>query len=973
MAMIPYLPLEKAAELKTHVQGWKNERPGNLEFNWILSCETIKQEFQISLEVTHAIEFADRARDSEEADIEDLASYIEALKIDDDKRSDKIVKRIAKYNEGAKRSPYIAALENERAQEKVVIQDSLLEIISLDPIKVSTETQRAATMCLFNLFEDCTLLLAAHNGIDGAITRLQEDWREFPRLVILENAIRENVAMDVPGFYRFSDIWEKMVRHTINDEELCGKFDSEISCISLENIYANWASRKVAEYEVNYFHESRLIFINQVIHSYYALLAESKSDIGSVLLFSSPPFVLTEVRTFRHQHLGKLYFFKQFEAVTMCSQLRSGRMKDLILDESASGVRVRIVKFIKKESFEWVVRLEILDGDNESNLSLSKSLKEYILVDDNREASGVLEAIRFPDMKYRKEFFKYPLTVLCVQEFVDDNSCRRFVDVKGKFMKKVNADGKSTYRLYKRYVDFNLDKVLETLVEIDDREDGRSVFLDVLRDPNAWGSTLPSKMLSTKEIKKMTMALRDSFGMSIPQQNISTNLLNRRLQIVWGPPGSGKTQFLSLFLTWYLTSMRPKPTGNNKNFIVGITAFTRAAIDNLLERIAKVQKEKYKTSEFTLVRLVKNHNKNIMNNIDECRAESLPKKMLDSKIGIPGKPIVVGGTVWDWSKVRKEWKKNSTWSDILIIDEGSQLLVSDACIALESLNPISGRLIVAGDHMQLGPIIQNSYPVFPDDHPLIFGSIQQCLMRKEDGKVFREEDFFLRIGKKHDFGPSTIQLPDNWRMNKELTEFFQKIYGDDYRSRIPHLKLNFDDPKLMHINNLHIRRALNPNNAISMIKISLVGYELPADTWFPVSGMSSDKFLQTEADIVAQIVMEYFDSRRPPSEEEPSLFVVTPHHRQRHAIQSRLSEYISNPKFNLQINTVEKMQGQEADLVIACFGFIDPNEIARESGFLFDRSRWNVAVSRAKCKVIIITTDEMLYPRRMEVFTNKKT
>jgi len=81
---------------------------------------------------------------------------------------------------------------------------------------------------------------------------------------------------------------------------------------------------------------------------------------------------------------------------------------------------------------------------------------------------------------------------------------------------------------------------------------------------------------------------------------------------------------------------------------------------------------------------------------------------------------------------------------------------------------------------------------------------------------------------------------------------------------------------------------------------------------------------------------------------------------------------MNNRDVNLQINTVEKMQGQEADLVILCFGFLDLNEITRESEFLFDRNRWNVAVSRARCKVIVITTDEMLYPRSIEISANKK-
>ncbi len=82
---------------------------------------------------------------------------------------------------------------------------------------------------------------------------------------------------------------------------------------------------------------------------------------------------------------------------------------------------------------------------------------------------------------------------------------------------------------------------------------------------------------------------------------------------------------------------------------------------------------------------------------------------------------------------------------------------------------------------------------------------------------------------------------------------------------------------------------------------------------------------------------------------------------------------MNNQDINLQINTVEKMQGQEADIVISCFGFLDLNEISKESEFLFDRNRWNVAISRARCKVIVVTTDEMLYPKSIEIFANKKT
>lgn len=43
-------------------------------------------------------------------------------------------------------------------------------------------------------------------------------------------------------------------------------------------------------------------------------------------------------------------------------------------------------------------------------------------------------------------------------------------------------------------------------------------------------------------------------------------------------------------------------------------------------------------------------------------------------------------------------------------------------------------------------------------------------MRRRDGRVCGTGEFFLGKGSRHDFGPSTIQLKDNWRMVSEAGE-----------------------------------------------------------------------------------------------------------------------------------------------------------------------------------------------------------
>jgi len=105
---------------------------------------------------------------------------------------------------------------------------------------------------------------------------------------------------------------------------------------------------------------------------------------------------------------------------------------------------------------------------------------------------------------------------------------------------------------------------------------------------------------------------------------------------------------------WYSSTFNPKPTSNNKNYIIGVTAFTRTAIENLLKRISGIQ------NQVTIINLKKN---------------SLKEFIVASTLPInenPGNPIVIGGTVWDWYKVRKEWNYDWSGCDMMIIDESSQ-------------------------------------------------------------------------------------------------------------------------------------------------------------------------------------------------------------------------------------------------------------------------------------------------------------
>ncbi|PKK66418.1 hypothetical protein RhiirC2_33513 [Rhizophagus irregularis] len=72
-------------------------------------------------------------------------------------------------------------------REKITIQDALLDIITTDGNVISYALQHAATRCLFNLFEDSSLISTAGNK-DSNIMEIPDasrnEWREFPRLII---------------------------------------------------------------------------------------------------------------------------------------------------------------------------------------------------------------------------------------------------------------------------------------------------------------------------------------------------------------------------------------------------------------------------------------------------------------------------------------------------------------------------------------------------------------------------------------------------------------------------------------------------------------------------------------------------------------------------------------------------------------------------------------------------------------------
>ena len=60
------------------------------------------------------------------------------------------------------------------------------------------------------------------------------------------------------------------------------------------------------------------------------------------------------------------------------------------------------------------------------------------------------------------------------------------------------------------------------------------------------------------------------------------------------------------------------------------------------------------------------------------------------------------------------------------------------------------------------------------------------------------------------------------------------------------------------------------------------------------------------------------------------------------------------------VDTVERFQGQQRDVILATFALGDPDSIRDEDEFLYNLNRFNVMASRARAKLVVLVTQEIV-------------
>jgi DNA replication ATP-dependent helicase Dna2 len=242
--------------------------------------------------------------------------------------------------------------------------------------------------------------------------------------------------------------------------------------------------------------------------------------------------------------------------------------------------------------------------------------------------------------------------------------------------------------------------------------------------------------------------------------------------------------------------------------------------------------------------------------------------------------------------------------DAILFDEASQITVPLALMAMRK----GKRFIFVGDQRQLPPVLL-SRSVLDKDSMSAFAALTS-----------RDADH-------------TVTLDETYRMNQWLTAWPSRTY---YRNQLRAARGNRDRCLLLGEVPDRWRAIFDP--AVSGVFI-------------PTLDRSARAQNLRDARLVAELCAVAVTGGVPVRE----IGVVTPYRVQGRAVRNLLREMLGPAAArDVVADTVERMQGQERELVILSLATGDEVFLGAVAEFFFRPQRLNVSITRAKSKLIVI-------------------
>jgi len=424
-----------------------------------------------------------------------------------------------------------------------------------------------------------------------------------------------------------------------------------------------------------------------------------------------------------------------------------------------------------------------------------------------------------------------------------------------------------------------------------------------------------------------------------------------QLAIVWGPPGTGKTETLVAFLHAVVRE------GTVRKIL--LTGPNYRAVEELSGRLAKNLSTDAKAScdffwlysrtrppKVIDISAAHLNLKTANRDSNDAAYNELLQSLDDDK-----RTTIVSTT----SHIVDQLTRDATGSvlgpvfQLVVLDESSQIPLTLALRPLASMRP-DAQLIVAGDHKQMPPI-HHLEP--PKNAEYLVDSIQNYLIKR--------------------FKIAPAPLLINYRSNADLVEYARSL---DYPAT-----LSAHSPK----KDLRILQPIN--NFVTTLPASIPTTAAYGELLLPERRVTalihddptSSQANEIEAGLVAGLA---FVLRHAMASEldtganatftaftdddffKEGIGIVTPHKAQKALVLRKMRELF--PKANPEavfsaVDTVERFQGGERNTIIVTYGVGDTEIIEGEEQFLLQLERTNVAVSRARAKCILLMPKSLAY------------
>lgn len=413
------------------------------------------------------------------------------------------------------------------------------------------------------------------------------------------------------------------------------------------------------------------------------------------------------------------------------------------------------------------------------------------------------------------------------------------------------------------------------------------------------------------------------------EKAVNEVLWAKDVAVVHGPPGTGKTTTLveAIFETLRRESQ------------VLVCAQSNMAVDWISEklvdrginvlRIGNPTRVNDKMLSFTYERRFEAHPDypqlwSIRKAIRELRqqrkhADSWHQKMdrlksrateleLRIRSSLFGEARVIASTLTGAANRVLEGEKYST----LFIDEAAQALEAACWIAIRK----AGRVILAGDHCQLPPTVKSIMA--------LKGGLGKTLMER----IVENK-------------PETVTLlKKQYRMNEQIMKFSSEWF---YHGMVE------SAPTVSH------RGILDYDTPMMWIDTA------ECDGKEEFVGENFGRINRAEAELTLQTLQQYLEKigKQRILEESIDVGIISPYRAQVQLLRKELRkrEFFRPYRHLLTVNTVDGFQGQERDIIL--ISLVRSND-GGDIGFLRDLRRMNVAITRARMKLIILGSSETM-------------